>query len=136
MNVTNFQVASYFFKNKLPFVYCKNNTLLPLEALKDADKQFQPLLQELPREPIYAITPGDELRSSVTSPMRRYVDVLANVCEDKFYFENVINEEQKNKFNEWLRQELAYQMRRSRELSDYFALKEEIKDYQNTRRMS
>ena len=68
--------------------------------------------------------------------MRRYVDVLANVCEDKFYFENVINEEQKNKFNEWLRQELAYQMRRSRELSDYFALKEEIKDYQNTRRMS
>ena len=117
-------VAEYFYKNNLPFIYCGHcDNLYHFDFLKEEDVLKQ-ILSSLKNDIFYDIKPDTVLYTQVTSPMRRYVDIIANICEDKVYFSKDYDYDE---FSVWLKNELFFQTKRIRELKDYQVLKEEIK---------
>lgn len=117
MIFTNYMVSKYFYDNKLPFIY-RNHTfnqsvINRLEKLKkniireNNDKAYLgyiEMVKNMYPKALYSINNeghfglGLSSYSHITSPLRRFSDVIGIICLDKLYF-NDYNNETKEKIN-------------------------------------
>lgn len=117
MVFTNFVVAKHFKENNLPFIYRNHvideqmikelndikKNIIKIENSKDYLKYIESVKMIYPKA-IYELECkghfglGIDYYAHVTSPLRRFSDVIASMCLDSFYFENNDNyDELKNK---------------------------------------
>lgn len=113
MIYTNSKVAEYFAKEGYPFIYRHYNEK---ENNKEIEKIYNPYLDEIIKtnnNAEYSVTSknhdalGLGYYTHITSPNRRYADIVANYCIDKFYFNNPTEEETKQ-FEKYLENETEY----------------------------
>ena len=117
MVFTNFVVAKHFKENNLPFIYRNHvidermikelndikKNIIKIENSKDYLKYIESVKMIYPKA-IYELECkghfglGIDYYAHVTSPLRRFSDVIASMCLDSFYFENNDNQDElKNK---------------------------------------
>ena len=116
MVFNNYMVAKYFKDNKLPFIFRNHiideNMMQELEKIKNSflvtDQEYVKYIEMVKNiypKAEYGITCeghyglGIECYSHITSPLRRFADVVALICLDELYFseynENTIKKVQK-----------------------------------------
>lgn len=120
MIYNNYKVAEYFAKEKLPFIYrhYSSETNIDQEILKRMSifetKTANKIIDELGKVPGHASYSVNEQNhdglsissySHITSPNRRYADILASECIDKLYFNN-LNDSQIRVFEKYLSREV------------------------------
>lgn len=101
MIFTNYMVAKYFNDNNLPFVY--RNHMIDYEMMNKLDEfkyninegdyyKYIDMIKSIYPKAVYEIECkghfglGLDYYSHVTSPLRRFADVLNLICLDRFYF--------------------------------------------------
>lgn len=115
MVFTNYMVAKYFKENNLPFIY--RNHIIDDKMLRKLDKikknlsietdsleyiKYIDIIENIYPKAVYDIKCsghfglGIECYSHVTSPLRRFADVVALTCLDKLYFDEYSEEDIKN----------------------------------------
>ena len=136
MIFNNFMVAKYFSDRDYPFIYrCHQlnmdlqNYKLSLEELNPKNrKKYMELLKRMEKINLPAEYSTERLEhesmdlksySTCTSPIRRYADIIANDCEDKFIFSN-ISDEEAYAFEDTLKEDIKYLNKRSKEINNYY----------------
>lgn len=116
MIYTNNKVAEYFAKEGKPFIYRHYDETENKNQNKGTIYNTNNYLDEITKEQgtaIYSVTSknhdalGLGHYTHVTSPNRRYADIVANQCIDKFYFNNPSEKETKE-FEKYLENETNY----------------------------
>lgn len=123
MIYTNSKVAEYFAKEGYPFIYryydeSDNSSFKNVvDAIPESDKDvYKKYLEEISYErsgASYSTSSrshdalGLGYYTHLTSPNRRYADILANCCIDKFYFGNP-NTRETIDFENFLNKEVEY----------------------------
>lgn len=135
MIYTNHKTAEYFAKKGLPFIYrhydekeiSLDNSILDMIPLSEREN-YNNFLEELGKSSNGASYSSDnskhdglELKyySHITSPNRRYADILANQCIDNMYFNNLSDEEIKT-FEKYLKREIDYLNDRLEGIKHYY----------------
>ena len=135
MIYTNHKVAEYCAKNDIPFVYRYYN-----DDKKEVDKSILDTIS-LEKRNIYAryLDEIGKLSNSafystegkshdalglgyythLTSPNRRFADILANQCIDNFYFNN-LDDKNREFFEKYLKKEVAKLNDKLRGLDNYY----------------
>jgi len=135
MVFNNYKVAEYFYKHNLPFIYRNhklNKSLTDFE--KDIEKssldndKFQKIIASIENVCLSASYSCEnpnheqldlEYYSHTTSPLRRYADVIANHCQDNFYFSR-ISDEEAYAFEENLKNEVSHINEKEKEIFEYY----------------
>ena len=116
MIFTNYMVAKYFNDNNLPFVYRNHN--IDYEMMNKLDEfkyninegdyyKYIDMIKSIYPKAVYEIECkghfglGLDYYSHITSPLRRFADMLNLICLDRFYF-NEYNEDTINKTKTFL----------------------------------
>ena len=136
MVFNNFMIAKYFSDKNLPFIYRCHQLNIDLNEYKteldDLDprkrKKYLELIKRmekitLPAEYSDEVINHDsmdlKMYSTCTSPVRRYADIIANECEDKFIFSD-ISDEDAYAFEYKLKGDIEHLNRRAKEISAYY----------------
>lgn len=136
MVFNNYRVAEYFYKHNLPFIYRnhklnKNLSEFEEEFQRDLDidiEKFEKIISSI--EKVYlsasysSVLPNHEgldleYYSHTTSPLRRYADIIANNCEDLFYFNSPTDEEVRS-FEEKLKSDIDHLNAKEYEVFEYY----------------
>ena len=141
MMLANNTVANYFYERHLPFIYRvhvlahdieeKLNQIEEVEDLKKLDKDVLNLLMAgYPNSRYDYINLGHaglklDAYTHITSPLRRYPDILANKCLDTFYYSNPTDKEA-YKMEEMLKEEINH-INSKIELADYYIRDSKVK---------
>lgn len=135
MIYTNSKVAEFSADKGYPFIYRHYTYDTPqidksiLEELPVLEKEkYDCFLEELGKTSNHAIYSVDSKNhdalglgyySHITSPNRRYADVLANLCIDNFCFDKLTDEETAL-FEKWLKEEVSYLNDRLEGIHNYY----------------
>lgn len=146
MIYTNHKVAEYCSKNNLPFVYRHYNddTTGVDKSILDSiswekRKIYSRYLDEIGKISNNAFYSTESKNhdalglgyyAHLTSPNRRYADILANQCIDNFYF-NDLDDKNKERFENYLKRETARLNDKLRGIENYY---EEYSRYVLTRK--
>ncbi len=112
MVFNNHMVASYFAKNKLPFIYrvhaIDSKTIERIEefsktiSLEENDNKYLKyinVIKNIYPQAVYSLNNkghfglGIDAYAHVTSPLRRFSDILASECLDKLYFNDFVDKD-------------------------------------------
>ncbi len=127
MIYTNSKVAEYFAKEGYPFIY-RHYDDKKCKVLSDFDSDYSKYLAlegSKSNNALYSVDSknhdalGLGYYSHLTSPNRRYADILANHCIDKFYFEDGLGVDIKD-FEEYLKRETDYLNDRLVGINNYY----------------
>ncbi|MGM9879164.1 MAG: RNB domain-containing ribonuclease [Bacilli bacterium] len=135
MIYTNNKVAEFFAKNGYPFIYRHYTYDKPfidrsiLEVVPNEKKEkYAHFLEEIGKTSNNAIYSVDSMNhdalglgyyTHITSPNRRYADIIANSCVDNFYF-NSLTDKEILEFENYLKNEVNYLNDRIEGLNNYY----------------
>lgn len=131
MVFNNHIVAKYFHQKKLLFIYRNHKLTKSLEDFKDqlgTMSNYEKILKGIEKISLSASYSLDKPQheglnldyySHTTSPLRRFADVLVNLCEDKFYFTN-IGDQEYYKLEEYLKKEVEALNEKNQEILEFY----------------
>lgn len=135
MIYTNNKVAEYFAKKNYPFVYRHYTYDKPfidrsiLEVVPSEEKEkYDHFLEEIGKTSNNAVYSLDSKNhdalglgyyTHITSPNRRYADIIANSCIDNFCFNN-LTDKQEVAFERYLKSEVDYLNDRLEGIKNYY----------------
>lgn len=143
MNFNNKNVAEYFKKMSLPMIFRKhdlngdlNDCGIDLSSLKlDDRKKYSNIIKNIENVNVSAqyclgSSNHDSLKTDAythsNSPIRRYADILVNLCEDNFYFSN-ISDVDAYLFEDSLKEDIKYLNKRNEEIMRYYQKRMKIR---------
>ncbi|MGN0992571.1 MAG: RNB domain-containing ribonuclease [Bacilli bacterium] len=135
MIYTNNKVAEYFAKNDYPFVYRHytydkpfiDRSILEVVPFEEKEK-YDHFLEEIGKtsnNAVYSLESknhdalGLGYYTHITSPNRRYADIIANNCIDNFCFNNLTDKQIKD-FEKYLKNEVDYLNDRLEGIKNYY----------------
>lgn len=126
-------IGEYFHKKNLPMIYRAQNIYKNLDGidleLADRDERikYTKIIKSIENVNLTAFYSSEYnihegmgyiIYTRSSSPLRRYADILANDCEDNFYFKNIESKEA-YEYIENLKNEIKYLNSREQEINKY-----------------